>query len=259
MKKREENLFQIGEVTKQLGVTRKALLGYEELGLLTPARKDEESGYRYYSADDMTQIRWIRALQELGLSLKEIAAYYSGAENMDACLRRLTELRETLDRNIRELELRLARPGDLTVQKTFLPQQICFCRRYECASAAEAAGKLRETYLAAASRGQLAKTVRMFTVRMGQEAEKLDIMCCIPMESRFEGEECVEFPAQDALCIYYRGAYQGLGEAFRALLVYAKENGVEFAGPFRAIYLEGPPNRTNSDDYVTQVVVPVRK
>ena len=57
MKKYGENLFQIGEVVKILGVTRKAILVYEDMGLLTPAVKDKESGFRYYSADNMTQIR----------------------------------------------------------------------------------------------------------------------------------------------------------------------------------------------------------
>ena len=73
MKKHDDSLFQIGEVTKILGVTRKALLVYENMGLLTPAVKDESSGFRYYSADNMTQIRSIRSLQALGLSLKEVA------------------------------------------------------------------------------------------------------------------------------------------------------------------------------------------
>ena len=51
MKKHAENLFKVGEVTKIMGITRKTLIVYEDMGLLTPAVKDEESGYRYYSAD----------------------------------------------------------------------------------------------------------------------------------------------------------------------------------------------------------------
>ena len=93
MKKHNEELFQIGEVTKILGVTRKAILVYEDMGLLTPAVKDEESGYRYYSADNMTQIRSIKSLQALGLSLKEVKEYYYDTENMDKHLQRLYELR----------------------------------------------------------------------------------------------------------------------------------------------------------------------
>ena len=67
MKKHDESLFKIGEITKILGITRKTVLVYEEMGLLTPAVKDENSGYRYYTADNMTQIRSIRSLQSLGL------------------------------------------------------------------------------------------------------------------------------------------------------------------------------------------------
>ena len=63
MKKHDNTLFQIGEVTKIMGITRKTLLVYEEMGLLTPAVKETDSGYRYYSADNMTQIRSIRSLQ----------------------------------------------------------------------------------------------------------------------------------------------------------------------------------------------------
>ena len=47
MKKYDESLFKIGEVMKIMGLTRKALLVYEELGLLIPAVKDEQSGYRW--------------------------------------------------------------------------------------------------------------------------------------------------------------------------------------------------------------------
>lgn len=53
--KYNDELFQIGEVSKILGVSRKAILGFEDMGLLTPAVKDAENGDRYYSADNMTQ------------------------------------------------------------------------------------------------------------------------------------------------------------------------------------------------------------
>ena len=56
MKKHDKSLFQIGEVKKIMGITRKTLLVFEDMGLLTPAVKDEESGYRYYSADNITII-----------------------------------------------------------------------------------------------------------------------------------------------------------------------------------------------------------
>ena len=259
MKRHDETLFQIGEVSKILGVTRKTLLVFEDIGLLTPAVKDVESGYRYYSADNMTQIRAIRSLQALGLSLKEVAEYYYDIDNIDVHLQHLMELRANLDRNIQMLQIRSAKQGDLTVHKTTLPQQICFCRQYQCKNTTDAASKLRATYIAAARTGRMSMIARMFTIRLSPSAEKLDLMCCIPLEERFDGPECMEFAEAPALCIYYRGPYEGTGTAIQALLEYVKEHNIEMAGPFRSVYLEGPPNRgENSKDYITQVAVPIK-
>ena len=259
MKKHGESLFQIGEITKIMGVTRKTLLVFEEMGLLTPAVKDEESGYRYYSADNMTQIRAIRSLQALGLTLKEVAEYYYDTDNIDAHLQRLMELRASLDKNIQMLQVRAAKRGDLTVRKTTLPRQVCFCRRYSCEDVADAANKLRDTYIAAAHSGKMYMLGRMFTMRMSPETEKLDIMCCIPVEDSFDGPERMEFAETPALCIYYRGPYEGTATAIRALMAYVKEMGIETTGPFRSIFMEGPPNRgEKKEDYITQIAVPIK-
>ena len=217
MKDREPSLFQIGEVAKFVGVTRKMILNYEAQGLLTsewredakrqkrfyrlsddgaaaleyltaewramnPAYQDGESGYRYYSADNITQVRAIRALQSLGLTLQEVREYYYDTANIELHLKRLTELRATLDRNIQLLQERAAKPRELTVRWATLPRLVCCARRYQCADTAEAANRLRETYVAAARSGyRYSPSERMFTQRMGSDPARLDLLCCIPM------------------------------------------------------------------------------
>ena len=258
MRKHNEELFQIGEVTKILGVTRKAILGFEDMGLLTPAAKDKDSGYRYYSADNMTQIRAIRSLQVLGLSLNEVKEYYYDTENMDKHLQRLYKLRETLDKNIQMLQVRSAKSGDLTVHKTVLPHQVCFCRHYQCKDTADAANKLRDTYIAAARTRKMSMIGRMFTMRLTQSSKELNLLCCIPVDPSFDGPERMDFVETPALCIYYRGPYEGIVTATQAIDEYVKNNGIETTGPVRSVYLEGPPNRgENSADYITQVAVPI--
>lgn len=259
MKKHDKTLFQIGEITKILGVTRKTLLVFEDMGLLTPAFKDPESGYRYYSADNMTQIRSIRSLQKLGLTLKEVAEYYYATENIDVPLQRLIDLRDQLDKSIHILQVRAAKPGDLTVRKTSLPRQVCFCQRHSCRDVSEAAKGLRDTYIAAARTGKMSMNSRMFTMRLSPLTEALDLLCCIPVDSSYDGPERVEFAETPALCIYYRGPYEGAPAAMRALTAYVKEHKIETTGPFRSIYLEGPPNRgEHNEDYITQIAVPVK-
>lgn len=156
------------------------------------------------------------------------------------------------------IQVRSAKKGDLTVHSTSLPRQVCFCRRYSCKDTAEAANRLRDTYIAAAKTGEMSMTGRMFTMRMNQDPDILDLMCCIPMNDGFDGPERMEFVQTAALCIYYRGPYEGTGEAVRALARHIQEHDVQPTGPFRSIYLEGPPNRgENSGDYITEIAVPV--
>ena len=258
MDKKEDSFFKIGEITKLLGITRKTLLVYEDMGLLTPAFKDEHSGYRYYTADNMTQIRAIRSLQALGLSLAEIKDYYYDTKNLDHHLERLMELRAALDRNIHMLQVRAVKPGDFSIHHVRLPQQTCFCRRYPCENAIDASIKLRDTYIAAARTGFLSMTARMFTMRMNESIDVLDLMCCIPVKDDFVGEERTEFSETPALCVYHRGPYEEIGKAILALREYVQKNSIQTTGPFRSIYLEGPPNRGNhSSDYITQIAVPV--
>ena len=198
-------------------------------------------------------------MQSLGLSLKEVAEYYYDTENIDAHLARLMEVRASLDRNIQMLQVRAAKPGDLTVRKTSLPRQVCFCRRYVCENISQATNVLRDTYIAAAHTGKMYMLGRMFTMRMTPATDKLDLMCCIPVTDDYDGAERMEFAETPALCIYYRGPYEGTGTAIRALMEYIKENKIETTGAFRSIYMEGPPNRGDKkEDYITQIAVPIK-
>ena len=179
---------------------------------------------------------------------------------MDKLLDKLYELRKMLDRNIQMLQVRSAKQGDFTVHKTVLPRQVCFCREYRCKDVAEAAIKLRDTYIAAARTGKMSMVARMFTVRMTDDLGILDLMCCIPVDESFDGVERMEFAETPGLCIYYRGPYEGTGEAMKALMKHISENSIEAAGRLRSVYLEGPPSRgDNSADYITQIAVPIKK
>ena len=62
----------IGEFARHSRLSPKALRLYDELGLLEPARVDDDSGYRYYSASQLDRARLIAALRQLQLPLAEI-------------------------------------------------------------------------------------------------------------------------------------------------------------------------------------------
>ena len=71
MEKQSELYFTTGEFARILGVGKHTLFHYDEIGLFSPAIK-EENGYRYYFVWQMDTFEVIRALQKLGMSLGEI-------------------------------------------------------------------------------------------------------------------------------------------------------------------------------------------
>ena len=143
----EKDLFQIGKVTKALGVTRRMLIHYEEMGLLTPAIKHDGHGFRYYSADNIVHIRLIRALQNLGLSLAEIRSYFDNTASLDEQIDRLVLLRNQLDQYIAQLRLRQYKANEPEIHRITLPGFTAFCRDFHGADLKAKTSGLRETYI----------------------------------------------------------------------------------------------------------------
>jgi len=64
----------IGEFASRSRLSARALRIYDELGLLSPARVDEDSGYRFYQPGQLKQARLIASLRQLHFPLAEIKA-----------------------------------------------------------------------------------------------------------------------------------------------------------------------------------------
>ena len=64
----------IGEFARRSRLSAKALRLYGDLGLLAPARVDEDSGYRFYELGQLKRARLIAALRQLQVPLAEIKA-----------------------------------------------------------------------------------------------------------------------------------------------------------------------------------------
>src|SRR6478672_6692781 len=65
-------LMPIGRFSRLTGVGVKALRHYDEVGLLVPAAVDDETGYRFYSVDQVDRAEAIRLLRRLDMPLDEI-------------------------------------------------------------------------------------------------------------------------------------------------------------------------------------------
>src|SRR5260370_21857109 len=65
-------MFGTGAFARIAGVSVRTLHHYDELGLLTPARVDERTGYRWYEAKQLARLNRIVALRDLGFALHDL-------------------------------------------------------------------------------------------------------------------------------------------------------------------------------------------
>ncbi len=67
-------MFTIGNFAEHGRVSVRMLRHYDAIGLLRPAHVDPASGYRYYRAEQLTQLNRIVALKELGFTLEQVGS-----------------------------------------------------------------------------------------------------------------------------------------------------------------------------------------
>jgi len=65
-------LFKISEFSRLSRVSLKTLRYYDQIGILKPGRVDQDTGYRYYSADQLLELNRILIYKELGFTLPQI-------------------------------------------------------------------------------------------------------------------------------------------------------------------------------------------
>lgn len=99
-------LMPIGRFSRLTGVGVKALRHYDEVGLLVPAAVDDETGYRFYSAEQVDRAEAIRLLRRLDMPLEEIRSTLAAG---DPAALRAALVSHQREMAIRDAELRATR------------------------------------------------------------------------------------------------------------------------------------------------------
>ena len=228
-------MFKIGEFSKLSMLTIKALRFYEKEGLLIPARVDEWSGYRFYEASQLETAATIKALRQLDFSVEEIKAHLSGVPLQDALRAKRLELQQRRA----DISARISIINYL-MEESEMKYQAVIKDIDECVVYSEE--RVLERY----------SDVSMLVLESAQECLRLNpgIECTKPdygfceyldgehkesnMRVRYSqavtkmgiGNERISFrvlPATKAICIYHKGAYDRLGEAYAYIYRYAVE------------------------------------
>jgi effector-binding domain-containing protein len=268
-------MLKIGDFSSLSQVSVKTLRYYDDRGLLSPAHVDPLTGYRYYSASQLSRLHRILALKDLGFSLEQIAVLL--AENVSAeHMRGMLLLRQAEQQaRVEEEHDRLSRIQSrirLIEQEKSMPQEVLLKEVPK-----QWIASVRETIADYPSVGTLYP--RVFQ-SLGPNMAHMTM--CVALwhdpehkESNVDAEAGVylqsEIPAANGLRVYelpgctaasfiHNGSYQRLSEAYDALLRWVASNGYQVAGPIRELYLHSSmPVRQDDESYVTEIQVPVSK
>ena len=108
----DEKLMRVGELAKAVGKTVRAMHLYEELGLLKPVSRSA-GGYRLYTEEAVSRVKWISRMQELGFSLPEVQAFLRSWEASSNGPTGMHQVRSVFTDKLRETREQIARLSDL--------------------------------------------------------------------------------------------------------------------------------------------------
>lgn len=267
--------FKIGEFSKLNMVTVKTLRHYEELELLVPEEIDKWTGYRYYSVGQLKKMSQILYLKKLGFSLEEIREIFDDGREfpdieqirnkLNLCSSEIQELRK------RELELILLENSlhKMSVMENIfeksLPAVIVASHRRVISGYHELFNLCPNVIGPEMHRLGCKCAVPEYCYTIDHNKEycetNIDIEYCEAVEERCEESEMIKFkdvPAVErAICINHYGVYEDLHKSFATLYDYIEKNGFKIADNPRFCYIDGIWNKENSEEWLTEIQVPV--
>jgi len=96
------NSIGIGTLARRVGVSIDTVRYYEKSGLLSPASR-LASGYRRYSDEQVSRLRFIRRAQELGFTLKDIRELLGISKQRD-----VAKIKRAAEKKLADVQARLA-------------------------------------------------------------------------------------------------------------------------------------------------------
>ena len=264
-------MYKIGEFSILSKTTIKTLRYYEKENLLLPAHIDNETGYRYYEANQLVDLSKIISLRQIGVPIKDIKKIQNGYDIKELLEKRKIEL----ENNLSLEHIQLSKINYLLEEKNMkneiifkeLPSGVVYYKE----------GIIRDY-------GELAS----FVLKTGEECIQLNpnLKCTEPgycYVNYLDGEyreknikiryveavtekgtendniKFMELKPIKAICIYHKGSYNNLRDSYNAIMKYIEDNNFEIAEFPRECYIDGCWNKESEDDYLTEIQVPIKE
>ncbi|TQK63952.1 effector-binding domain-containing protein [Brevibacillus sp. AG162] len=250
---------------------------YDKIGLLKPSYI-EQNGYRYYSDEEMFKISMIKQFRRYGFSLEEIK--YLLCKNdveytLQALQHRIDILQQSttehhylmmeLERQIRTMSGKDNIYGSIRSFDILLGHRsefLALCQRKRTNE--EAIDQMiNELYEVIASSNDLVSTGTHMTIfhqsYSDYDPDDSDIEVCLPVNVEYNQGAYHTRIIEGGLFMstIFIGSYDSIGNAYIALMKWAKQNHYSIIGPTVERYYKDGREIDNQSEYITEICIPI--
>lgn len=272
-----EELYSIGKVEEICKITKKALRYYDKMGILSPDKVADESGYRYYSKKNLLSVPVIKYYKQSGFKLEEMRAFLQGTtyDFFDKSFRtKIDELRE-LEKEI-NLKIRSVRDWHALIVEAqmVIENNVCdvsikyidernliflnqnFNYDYmECIINIEFNNYIDS--INNAITGPVIICFPYFEDKINGKCSKMKIMQETILKCK--DEESIEFGGWLAASCYHIGTHETINETYKKIKEWAKEHDYICSEESYERYVTDYWTTKNTDKFVTEILIKIRR
>lgn len=270
----------IGRFSQITRLTQKALRLYDKKGLLTPAIKDEFTGYRYYAVGQIEIGLKIKFLTTLGFSLKEIEELLEASEEGDHRVinvkfeRRLSEVQQDIEQLKRIESILLGRSSVEGLFMSSIEPAVKEISPIRVVSKADVGtletigmiigkliGELMGQIFNPKNQGQVSLSGPPMCLYCDQEYKEagINMEIAVPITGQITVDpdfEVKNLPGGRVIYAIHKGTYETVSDSYTQIFEFATKKGYKQTGPIREIYLTNPNERAPEEN-MTELQLPV--
>ena len=275
---RECTNLKIGEFARVGQVSIATLRHYDQCGLLKPNALDPDTGYRYYSLDQLARLNRILALKDLGFPLEQITRLLEEDLSMDQ-LRGMFTLKQAQTQHLIDTEQarlrRIAARLRQIEQEGIMPAYEVILKQVDPLLVASIRAIIPmgedlgqsfatiDTYLDQQSVQHAQPVILLLHSRYEwhDDGMAIDVETAVPLPTALPGNEQISIrtlPGGLMACTVHIGDDLSIGRAHAALSRWVKDNGYQIIGPPRQVHLQRAEH-LDPGQYVTEMQIPVEK
>lgn len=273
--------YTIGEVSKLCNIPIRTLRYYDDIGLLKPDRISPDTNYRYYSKEGLRKIPLIKYYKQLGFKLEDIGPMLERreievleeymAKELLLVERQMAELQKKhfaireWQRLLQQGESLLAETGEgreIRMERFPLYRTMKFRYEVEERKTADMEVLYSNLFVELCHRhnvfayGPFMLYFDDFGRRVDRTFTGVDCYTAV-IEDGSNAAMTTEVGGFEALSVVHRGDYRTIGDTYRAVQDWAERERIPLQGASYERYIIDPWVTAHSDNYVTELVLPI--